>query len=373
MINDIDFIPVNTPEISEEDIQAVVTTLRDGWISGEGPIIRRFEETLAEKVGVKHAIAVANGTVALELAIESLNLKPGDEIIMPTLTIISCVTPLISRGLVPIFVDCEIEEFNMLTEEIESLITIRTKAIMVVHLFGLAVNMDRIMNIATKFGIDIIEDASEAHGLAYNNRVIGSFGRISTFSFYANKSITMGEGGAICTNDDELAEICRLKRNLAFMPGKRFIHEEIGWNYRLSSMQAALGTSQLKRIDKLIAHKRQIALKYDEYFLGKPNVKIPPRETDSCQNTYWVYPILLEGDLPDSQTMRDALLSVGVETRPIFYPLHLQPLVTRIYGREKNDFPNAFRMWSRGLYLPSGTGMNLNRVSEVVKRIEPFF
>ncbi len=365
-------IPVNTPDISEEDIQAVTSTLRDGWISGEGPTIRRFEETLAEAIGVKHVIAVTNGSIALELAIESLNLSPGDEIILPTMTIISCITPLISRGIVPVFVDCEYEEFNMSTEKIELLITTRTKAIMVVHLFGLAVNMDRIMKIATKYQLEVIEDASEAHGLTYKNRAIGSFGTVSTFSFYANKSITMGEGGAICTNNDQIAEICKLKRNLAFIPGKRFIHEQMGWNYRLSSMQAALGTSQLKRMDQLIAHKRQIALKYDEYFSEKTNIRIPLNRTEFCENTYWVYPILLQNNLPDSQHMRESLLSVGVETRPIFYPLHLQPLVVSHYGQDKNDFPNAVRMYNQGLYLPSGTGMSLEMVSEVIRRIDPF-
>lgn len=366
------FIPVNTPDISEEDIQAVTSTLRDGWISGEGPTIRKFEETLAETIGVKHVIAVTNGSIALELAIESLNLSPGDEIILPTLTIISCVTPLISRGIVPVFVDSEPEDFNMFTEKIESLITSRTKAIMVVHLFGLAVDMDRIMNIATKYQLEVIEDASEAHGLTYKNRPIGSFGTLSTFSFYANKSITMGEGGAICTNDDQLAEICRSKRNLAFIPGKRFIHEQIGWNYRLSSMQAALGTSQLRRMDKLIAHKRQIALKYDEYFREKTNIRIPLKSTEFCENTYWVYPILLQGNLPDSQSMRQSLLSVGVETRPVFYPLHLQPLVISHYGKVNNEFPNALRMYNQGLYLPSGTGMSIQMVNEVIRRIDPF-
>ncbi len=372
-MNSNSFIPVNTPEISQNDIEAVSATLREGWISGEGKYVNSFEENFSDFIGKQFGVSVCNGTVALELAIEVLGLSAGDEVILPTLTIISCLTPLLVRGIVPKFVDCNLQDFNVVVDEIENAITQKTRAILVVHLFGLPVDMDPILKISSKYEIPIIEDASEAHGVKYKNHYAGSFGLISTFSFYANKTLTAGEGGMLCTDDESIANKLRKMRNLSFIPEKRFYHEDIGWNYRLSSLQAALGNSQLKRISKLVQHKKNIAQIYNSYFSEISNVHITPAVTQNGENCYWVYPILLKSGFPAASELRTMIKDAGVDTRPLFYPLHKQPLLRKFGLEKQKELPNALVAHNNGLYLPSGTGMSMAIAEEVVNRIKPIF
>ena len=249
------FIPVNTPLVDGNEKKYLQKCIDTGWISSEGPHVREFEEKFAEIVDRKHAISVTNGSNALETAITALDLQKGDEVILPTFTIISCVAPLIRIGAVPVFVDADPLTWNMDTSQIEDKITSRTKAIMAVHIYGLPVDMDHLLGLADKYGLKVIEDAAEAHGLQYKGKICGSFGDVSTFSFYPNKLITTGEGGIIVTNNNAIADKCRSLRNLCFQSKKRFFHEELGWNFRMTNIQAALGLAQIERLDEFIKKK----------------------------------------------------------------------------------------------------------------------
>ena len=249
-------IPVNTPLLDGNELKYLSECITTGWISSEGPFIQRFESGMAQSVGRQHAIAVCNGTAALELAVAALELGEGDEIIMPTFTIISCAQAAVRRGCKPVLVDCDPHTWNMDVSQIETRITPRTRAIMVVHIYGLPVDMDPILELAEKYQLYLIEDAAEMHGQAYRGKLCGSFGDISAFSFYPSKHITTGEGGMVVTDGDALADKTPSLRNLCFQPVKQFVHERLGWNYRMINMQAARGVAQLERLDAHIACKR---------------------------------------------------------------------------------------------------------------------
>jgi perosamine synthetase len=259
-----DFIPVNVPLLKGNERKYLNECIETGWISSEGPFVKKFEDEFAKLVNKKYAISVTNGSAALEAAISALNLKKGDEVILPTFTIISCVSPLIRLGITPIFIDSYDDTWNMDISQIEDKITVKTKAIMAVHIFGLSVDMDPLIKLANQYNLLIIEDAAEAIGLNYKGKPCGSFGDISTFSFYPNKLITSGEGGMIVTDDETLAERCRSLRNLCFKPEKRFVHDEMGWNFRMTNLQAAVGLAQLEQLSESVIKKRWIGKKFQE-------------------------------------------------------------------------------------------------------------
>jgi perosamine synthetase len=242
------FIPVNVPLLDGNEKKYLLECIETGWISSEGPFITEFEQKFAARMGRKHGIAVCNGTAAIDASIEALDIGPGDEVIMPAFTIISCISQIVRNGGKPVLVDSDITTWNMDVNQIEAKITSKTKAIMIVHIFGLPVDVDPVLEIAKRHGLKIIEDAAEMHGQTYKGRPCGSFGDVSTFSFYPNKHITTGEGGMILTDDDKLAETCRSLRNLCFQPHQRFVHERLGWNLRMTNMQAAVGLAQLERL-----------------------------------------------------------------------------------------------------------------------------
>lgn len=285
----LDFIPVNEPLLDGNERRYLNECIDTGWISSEGPFVKRFEEAFATRVGRRHGIAVCNGSVALDAAVAALGLGAGDEVILPAFTIISCAAAIVRAGAVPVLVDSDPIAWNMDVTQIEARITPRTKAIMVVHIYGLPVDMDPVLALAEKHGLAIIEDAAEMHGQTYKGRPCGSFGEISTFSFYPNKHITTGEGGMIVTDDDVLAERCRGLRNLCFLPGKRFVHEELGWNFRMTNLQAALGVAQLERLDEFVARKRRMGALYSSLLADLDTVEKPPPQTDYAENIYWVY------------------------------------------------------------------------------------
>ena len=253
-----DFIPVNEPLFDGNEKKYINECIDTGWISSEGSFIKQFEEEFSKQVGRQYGIAVANGTAAIDIAMESLAIRPGDEVIMPTFTIISCITQIIRIGAKPVFVDSDPVTWNMDVNRIEQKITSKTKAIMVVHIYGLPVDVNPVIEISKRYNLLLIEDAAEMHGQTYNGRPCGSFGNVSTFSFYPNKHITTGEGGMIVTNDEILAEKCRSYRNLCFQPKKRFVHENIGWNYRMTNLQAALGLAQLENLVKHILKNQKL-------------------------------------------------------------------------------------------------------------------
>jgi len=336
--------------------------------------VMRFEEEFAVRVGRKHGIAVCNGSMALEAAVASLDIGTGDEVILPTFTIISCVSSIVRAGATPVVLDCDPYNWNMDVSQIEDKITPRTKAIMVVHIYGLPVDMDPVISLAEKYGLKIIEDAAEAHGLTYKGRPCGSFGDISTFSFYPNKLVTTGEGGMIVTDDDGLRDKCRSLRNLCFQPKRRFLHEKLGWNLRMSNIQAALGVAQLERLDQSIAKKKYIGQRYNELLFDIPGIQLPLNRTDYAENIYWVYGIVLNNDTPfdADEAMRRLANKHKIGTRPFFWPMHEQTVFRNMGLFYDENHPVAERIARRGFYIPSGMAMpdgQIERVAKALKKV----
>ena len=280
-------IPVNRPVLDGKESEYLQECISSGWISSEGPFVERFERSFAERVDRKFAVAVSSGTAALDIAIEMLDLAPGDEVIMPAFTIISCVHQVVRRGAIPVLVDCEFDTWNMDTQQIESKISLRTKAILVVHIYGLPTNMAKVIEISSRYGLQIIEDSAEAHGLRLDGKPCGSFGLASTFSFYPNKLITTGEGGMLVTDDEDIDRRARLLRNLCFGE-PRYVHENLGWNYRMTNMQAAVGVAQMERWDEFLQRKIAIGTRYSEQLSDVTELQLPLFSTDIAQNVFWV-------------------------------------------------------------------------------------
>ena len=363
-------IPVNEPLLNGNEKKYLNECIDTGWISSEGPFVKKFEEEFALKTQRKYGVAVCNGTAALEIAIESLGITEGDEVIMPAFTIISCASAIIKSGATPVLVDSDLETWNMDVSQIEAKITSKTKAIMVVHIYGLTVDMDSVLAIAKKHNLKIIEDAAEAHGQTYKGKPCGSFGDVSVFSFYPNKLITTGEGGMVLTNNDSIAEHLRSLRNLCFTVQKRFVHEELGWNMRMTNVQAAIGVAQLERWDESIARKREIGKLYTELLKDVKGIQLPIEKTNYCDNIYWVYGILLTDKSKTAEQVMKLLAEKGIGTRPFFYPMHLQPVLKRMGLFENEVYPNAKKMYYYGLYLPSGLALTNEQIHEVVKSLK---
>jgi len=365
-------IPVNEPLLAPNAKVYLNECIDTGWISSEGPFVKRFEAAMAHTVNRNHAIAVANGTAALEVAVKALNIGAGDEVIMPSFTIISCAQAIINNGATPVLVDSDPITWNMDHTAIKSKITARTKAIMVVHIYGLPVDMDPVLAIAKEHNLKIIEDAAEMIGQTYKGKPCGSFGDISTFSFYPNKMVTTGEGGMLVTDDPDLAARCAYLRNLCFQPQQRFVHKELGWNYRMSNLQAALGLAQLEQLDQFVIKKRQIGLKYMELFQGTPGITLPKKETEFAQNIFWVFGLLLEetntkSSAPNTpQELMKQLGKAGIGTRPFFWPMHQQPVFSDMGLFVNEHLPCSERLARRGFYLPSGMAITEEQIEKVV-------
>lgn len=360
-------IPVNQPLLNGKERQYLNECIDGGWISSEGPFVKRFEEEFAALLGRKHAIAVCNGSAALDAAVAALQIGAGDEVILPTFTIISCGAAIVRSGAVPVLVDSDSQTWNMDVAQIEAKITSKTKAIMVVHIYGLPVDMTPILAIAKKYNLKIIEDAAEMHGQTYKNQACGSFGDISTFSFYPNKHITTGEGGMLLTDDDNLAERCRSLRNLCFQPQKRFVHEELGWNFRMSNLQAALGLAQLERLDEFVLRKRRMGKLYTKLLADVPSLQLPIPQTNYAENIYWVYGIVLKQEVPfDASEMMRRLGEYKIGTRPFFWPMHQQPVFQKMGLFAGESYPVAENLAHRGFYVPSGLALTEEQIQIVV-------
>lgn len=365
------FIPVNRPLLDGNEKKYLNECIDTGWISSEGPFINEFEEKFAAKVGRKYGIAVCNGSVALDLALLALKLPAGSEVIMPTFTIISCVSAIIRAGLIPVFVDSDPETWNMDVTKIEEKITDKTKAIMVVHIYGLPTDMDPVFELAKKYNLKIIEDAAEMHGQTYKGRPCGNLADISTFSFYPNKHVTTGEGGMIVTDDVELANYCRSLKNLCFKPERRFLHDELGFNFRMTNIQAALGLAQLERLDGFIEKKRALGKFYTEHLKDLASVQLPLEKTDYAQNIYWVFGMILNDDIPfDAAQAIQKLGEKNVGARPFFWCMHEQPVLQTMGLVNKDEkYPVAQRIARRGFYIPSGLGIIEQEMEQVVKAV----
>jgi perosamine synthetase len=367
------FIPVNEPLIDGNEKKYLVECIDTGWISSEGPFVKRLEEEFSSRVGRRFGVALGNGSAALEAAVVALGIVPGDEVILPTFTIISCAAAIVRAGAVPVVVDCDPATWNMEIARIEREITPRTKAIMVVHIYGLPCDMDPILALSDRYGLKVIEDASEMHGQTYKGRPCGSFGEISTFSFYSNKHVTTGEGGMIVTDDRTLAERCRSLRNLCFQAKKRFVHEELGWNFRMSNLQGALGVAQLERLEEFVGRKRTMGAKYRELLQGLPGVQLPVAAVDYADNIYWVFGLVLKDEIVfDAGEAMRRLGGLGIGTRPFFWPMHEQPVFRKMGLFGDTRCPVAERIARRGFYIPSGlalTGGQMERVAAALHTV----
>jgi perosamine synthetase len=366
-------IPVNEPLLDGNEKKYLAECIDTGWISSEGPFVKRFEEGLAATVGRRHGIAVCNGTAALEIAVAALGLDAGDQVVMPTFTIISCASAVVRCGCIPLLVDSDPVTWNIDTERLKRLIedeidkkgNRRIKAIMVVHIYGLPVDMDPILALANRYGLKVIEDAAEMHGQCYKGQSCGSFGDLSVFSFYPNKHVTTGEGGMVLTDDDTLAERCRSLRNLCFQK-KRFVHEELGYNFRMSNLQAALGVAQLERLEKFVAHKRRMGENYHRLLATVQGLELMPPRTSYAENIYWVFGMVLQDEIPFDAT--EAMRRLGIHeigTRPFFWPMHEQPVFRKMGLFVGDRHPVAERLARRGFYLPSGMSLSEDQMEKV--------
>ncbi|MFD1736783.1 DegT/DnrJ/EryC1/StrS family aminotransferase [Bacillus salitolerans] len=362
------FIPVNEPLLNGNEKKYLLECIDTGWISSEGPFVEKFEEQMSTRVNRKHGVAVSNGTVALELAISSLNLESGDEIIAPTFTIISCVAAIVRNGCVPVLVDCNPTTWNMDLSQIEEKITPKTRAIMIVHIYGLPVDMDPILSLAKKHNLKVIEDAAEMHGQLYKGKPCGSFGDVSIFSFYPNKHITTGEGGMVMTDDDYIANHCRSKRNLCFQPKRRFIHEELGFNYRMTNLQAAIGIAQLEQLDQFVLLKRKLGGLYTQLLSDLPNIQLPLPKTDYAENIYWVFGIVLNNI--NAETVMEMLHQRGIGTRPFFWPMHKQPVFNKMGLFLDEEYPVSEKISNYGFYLPSGLSITPTQIEIVAENLK---
>ncbi len=361
-------IPVNEPLIGEKEKTYVLDCLETGWISSAGKYVDAFETKWAEYCGMKHGVGMCNGSVALSAAVAVLDLQPGDEVIMPTFTIISCALAVIENGGVPVLVDSDPDTWTMDVSQVEEKITSKTRAIMPVHIYGHPVEMSSLWTLAEEHDLVILEDAAEAHGAEYNGRKCGGLGDMSCFSFYANKIITTGEGGMVLTNDPDLAEALRDQRNLAFKRDRRFYHTEMGHNYRLTNVQAAIGLAQIERIEQLVAKKRRMAQLYEEGLRGLP-LQLPV-EKDWAKNVYWMYGIVLDDEVPfEAVEFSARLKDAGMGTRPFFLGMHEQPVFhdRNLFVGER--YPVAERIARRGLYLPSGLTLTEVQIEQVVEAV----
>jgi perosamine synthetase len=350
-----DFIPVSTPSLSTEDVDAVAQAIEEGWISSEGPQVREFEAKFSDAIGVKNGVAVASGTAALDIGFEALGIGPGDEVILPSFTIVSCLNQILRSGATPVFVDSMPDTWNLDHQAVESAITARTKAIVVVHIYGLPADIDHIKKLALARDIALIEDSAEAHGQHLDGSPLGSFGTLSTFSFYSNKLITTGEGGMLLTDDDEIAARARELRNLSFNPEQRFVHTTIGWNYRLTAMQAALGLSQLGRMNQLLAHKQEIGRHYHELLQDVEELTLPLPSYRGSDNVYWVFGVVLASDSPlSAREIMESLRRRGIGTRPFFFPLHQQPVLEDFGISRQDSLPISEWLGKQGFYIPNG-------------------
>lgn len=366
------FIPANTPAFEGNELKYLEKAINTTWVSSEGPFISEFEDKFSSFVNREFGIAVSSGSAALDIAVAALDIGPGDEVIMPTFTIISPALSVVRAGATPVLVDSDPLTFNMEVSAIEGKITAKTKAIIVVHVYGLPVDMNPILDLCAKYRLFLIEDAAEMIGQSYYGKKCGSFGHISTFSFYPNKQITTGEGGMIVCDDKALSSRCKKLRNLAFDPAKpRFVHDEMAWNYRLTNLQAALGLAQLETVDTHVEHIRSIGKAYQDGLDKISGFQLPLVRTAFAENSYWVF-----GMVAENEVLKDKVVShlndCGIATRPFFWSMHQQPVFQKRGLFSNESYPVSEKLSRRGFYLPGGVGLSMEDVAIVISTIQHF-
>ena len=357
-------IPVAEPVLQGNERKYVLDCLDSTWISGAGKYIEAFERTFAEFCGVQHAVAMSNGTVALHAALLALEIGPGDEVLVPDFTYIASVNAITYCGAKPVLVDVDPVTWTIDVEDTRRKITKKTRAILPVHIYGHPADMDPLLELGREFDLKILEDAAEAHGAEYQGKRVGSLGHLGTFSFFGNKIITTGEGGMVTTDDAELARKLRLLRGQGMDPKKRYWFPIIGYNYRMTNLQAALGLAQLERIDWFIERRREVASWYTT-LLGKAGITLPP-EAEWAKNVFWMYSICLPDGVDRDQVIADMEVE-GIETRPFFFPMHVLPPYLNPKG--DREFPVSTSIGRRGLNLPSSASLTYDdavRVADVL-------
>tara|TARA_B100001057_G_scaffold302369_1_gene302578 strand:+ start:12349 stop:13488 length:1140 start_codon:yes stop_codon:yes gene_type:complete len=364
--------PVSKPKISKDDIISINNVLKKSWISSDGPEVIKFENKFSKYIGKKYSVSVSSGTAALEIAIKALGIKKNDEVLMPNFTIISNALAIVKQQAKPILIDCNMQNWNIDINQIEKKITKKTKAIIITHIYSFANDMSKILKICKKKKILIVEDAAEVVGLKYKNKKCGSFGDISTFSFYANKQITTGEGGMISVNNSNLYKKCKSLRNLCFGKENRFNHNDIGWNYRMTNIQAALGLSQLKKINKIVSKKMDIGRQYYKYLSKNKYLQILPPYNSYSKNIYWVVGIVIRGKKISSKELSKKLANYGIASRPFFWPINEQDIFKKMKLFNNEKYPNSSYLSKYGIYLPSYFDLKNNEIkyiSSIVNKI----
>jgi len=364
------FIPVNKPLITKEDIKFVNKSISRGWISSEGPEVKKFETNFSKFIGHRYSIAVSSGTAALEIALKSLKLKTGDEVIIPNFTIISNALAVLKENLTIRLIDCNIKDWNMDISQIEKKITKKTKAIIATHIYNFPLRIDILKKICQKHKIILIEDAAEVVGQKLNNKLCGSYGDISTFSFYANKQITTGEGGMITTNNKNLYEESKGLKNLCFGKQDRFNHEGIGWNYRMTNLQASLGLSQLKRIKSIVGKRHKVGREYFQKLKNNKNIYIPETSRSYAKNIYWVIAFVITNQKLkiDAKKLMTKLMEFGIQTRPFFWPMHMQKILKNKINTS-GVYKNSEYISKYGLYLPSSLDIKSNQIKFICEKV----
>ena len=357
--------PVSIPYISKKDINFVNKTLKNGWISSNGPEVKKFEKKFSKYIDRKYSVAVSNGTAALEIAVKALGIKKNDEVLIPNFTIISNALAVLRQHAKPVPIDCNLDDWNIKISDIEKKITNKTKAIIVTHIYSFPNDMDKILKICKKRKIFIIEDAAEVLGLNYKNKKCGSFGDISTFSFYANKQVTTGEGGMISVNSLQLYKKCCSLRNLCFGKSNRFNHDDLGWNYRMTNIQAALGLSQLKNINNVVKKKMSVGRQYFQKLKKNKNLQILPPSNLFAKNIYWIVGIVIKNKKIKTKNMMKKLLRYGIQTRPFFWPMSEQKIFRKLKIFDKANYPNSKYLSEYGFYLPSYLKLNNKEIDYI--------
>ncbi len=362
-------IPVCEPLLGGKELEYVTDCLKSNWISSAGKYIAEFEKGFAGYCGTKYGITTTSGTTALHLALAALGIGKGDEVIIPAFTMGACAFSIVYTGAKPVLVDAEPETWNMDVTQIERKITPNTKAIMPVHIYGHPCDMDPIMDIARKHHIYVVEDAAEAHGAIYRGKMAGGMGDVGCFSFYANKIITTGEGGMIVTNNEKVADYARRLKDQAFSRERRFLHTDIGFNYRMTNIQAAIGLAQLEHIDRFVEMRRKNASLYNRQLQGVSGITLP-KEKQWAKNVYWMYSIVVENEFGMN---RDELMAFlrqkDVDTRTFFIPMHVQPALNNMGLFKGEHYPVSEMLAERGLYLPSGSGLTEDQIDVVCEAV----
>lgn len=359
-------IPIYQPDLSGNEKKYVNECLDTSWISSRGRFVSEFETRFAQRIGIAHAASVSNGTVALHLALIALGIGPGDEVIVPTLSYIASANCITYTGATPVFVDSLRDTWQIDPEDVRRHITPRTRAILPVHLYGQACDMDALVAIAKEYRLFIVEDCAEAFGTTYKGRHVGTFGDISTFSFFGNKTITTGEGGMVVSNDKTLFERTRHLKGQGLAEQREYWHDVVGYNYRMTNIQAAIGLAQLERADDLIGRKRALA---DRYKAGLSNLRLEVHaEAPDTVHSYWMFSMLVEH--PEQRDLlRKHLNADGIETRPLFYPMHTMPMYAKNYRKHQVAEDLAWR----GINLPSWPGLSEIQIDCVISSIASFY